>query len=322
MDIIQHFEQRKHELRKRIDANPSRDNALKLVKEYFADLHRDFTKTSNIHKSRQLNALLDVISFSLGAVDAVDETVKVAPVEYQYPQLEQSPEWMLAFGKLLQGSVILSLILLLFQVSPLWIALLLFLILFAGEKYLQALKNSTAPAFLLRGLLFLFRKKTKTSPSLASSGIPEKILPQVDVQLRVESQALLNYLIDSLSVIEKILNEHDEGQEVSLFEKEPQILEFFQEMFEAQYFNDGQWALKKVSGLAALLRKNGIDVKTFDPQCPNDTKHFDFEPSVDSSITDYLTIRPAFVKGEQTLLRGQVAEPFQSGDSLTTNGGR
>lgn len=306
MDILQHFEQEKARLRKQLEAQPDREHALRVTRGYLTNLHRDLAKQVPLHRARQLNALLDAVYFALSSVEAVDKTVKVAPVSI--PTSAGSPEWMITYGKGLQIAIVVLLLLVLVNVSPLWIALVSVLILFALEKYLQALKYRKKPSFFIRGILFLFRKKMAL-PASAARTSSDRMLPQVDVQLEVQSQAFLNYLADALSVAQKIIAEEEEQPEETLFEKEPQLLEFFQELFEAHYFNDGDWALKKIPGVTAFLRKHGIDVKTFDPQRQDDAKHFDFEPAIDSTMSDYLTIRPAFVKGEQTILRGQVAEP-------------
>ena len=309
MDILQHFEQEKPQLRRQLEAEPDREHALRVTRDYLTNLHRELAKNVPLHKARQLNALLDAVYFALSSVGAVDKTVKVAHISG--PASSGSPEWMITYGKGLQIAIVALLLLVLVNVSPLWIALVSVLILLALEKYLQALKYREKPSLFLRGIFFLFRKKIALPGSAAMRTSSDRMLPQVDVRLEVQSQAFLNYLADALRVVQKIVAEEEEQQEDTLFEKEPQLLEFFQELFEAHYFNDGDWALKKIPGVTAFLRKHGIDVKTFDPQQQDDAKHFDFEPAIDSSMSDYLTIRPAFVKGEQTILRGQVAEPAE-----------
>lgn len=308
MDILEHFEQEKPQLRKQLEAEPDRDHALRIVRDYLTTLHQEFAKSIPLHKARQLNALLDAIYFALGSVGAVDKCVKIAPLAVPPPAAV--PDWILVYGKGLQAAIIILLLFALFNASPLWIALISALILLALEKYLQALKYREKPSLFFRGIFFLFRKKIALPSSSPVQTIPDKFLPQVEVQLQVESQTFLNYLADALSVVQKIFAEQEEPQEDTLFEKEPQLLEFFQELFEAYYFNDGVWALKKIPSVTAFLRKHSIEVKTFDPHRPEDVRYFDIEPAIDAALKEHLTIRPAFVKGEQTILRGQAAEPL------------
>ncbi len=308
MDILEHFEQEKSQLRKQLEAEPDREQALRTVRDYFTALHREFAKNVSLHKARQLNALLDAIYFALGSVGAVNKRVKIAPPAV--PSHSNVPDWMFVYGKGLQAAIIILLLFALLNASPLWIALISALILLALEKYLQALKYQEQPSLFFRGLFFLFRKKIAFPAPSATQAVSDKLAPQVDVQIQVESQVFLNYLADALNVVQKIFAEQEEPQEDTLFEKEPQLLEFFQELFEAYYFNDGAWALKKIPNVTAFLRKHGIEVKTFDPHRSEDARYFDIEPAIGDALKEHLTIRPAFVKGEQTILRGQAAEPL------------
>jgi hypothetical protein len=45
---------------------------------------------------------------------------------------------------------------------------------------------------------------------------------------------------------------------------------------------------------------------------PSYREYFDFEPSIDPSTKDYVTITPALLKGERLLRRGRVIEPTYS----------
>ncbi|GAK58543.1 hypothetical protein U27_05517 [Candidatus Vecturithrix granuli] len=308
MDILQHFEQEKSQLRKQLEAEPDREHALRIVRDYFTSLHRELAKSVPLHKARQLNALLDAIYFALGSVGAVDKHVKIAPLAIPSPSAV--PDWMLTYGKGLQAAIIILLLFALFNASPLWIALISALILLALEKYLQSLKYQEKPSLFFRGIFFLFRKKIALPTPSSTQVVSDKLVPQVDVQLQVDSQAFLNYLADALSVVQKIFAGQEEQQEDTLFEKEPQLLAFFQELFEAYYFNDGAWALKKIPTVTAFLRKHDIEVTTFHPDRPEDTRYFDVEPAIDAALKEHITIRPAFVKGKQVILRGQAAEPL------------
>lgn len=308
MDILQHFDQEKTQLKKQLEAEPDREHALRIVRDYFTTLHRELAKSMPLPKARQLNVLLDAIYFALGSVGAVDKHVKIMPLTVPSPSAV--PDWMLVYGKGLQAAIIVLLLFALVNASPLWIALISALILLALEKYLQALKYQEKPSVFFRGIFFLFRKKIGFPAPSSMQAVSDKLASQVDVQLQVESQTFLNYLADALSIAQKLFAEQEEAREDTLFEKEPQLLEFFQELFEAYYFNDGAWALKKIPSITAFLWKHGIEVKTFNPDHPEDAQYFDVEPAIDATLKEPLTIRPAFVKGEQMILRGQAAEPL------------
>ena len=81
----------------------------------------------------------------------------------------------------------------------------------------------------------------------------------------------------------------------------------------ASFLNKPQMAGELVKLLPQILMSQGIRAQIYQPQEPdNYREYFDFEPSIDSSTKDYVTITPALLKGDRLLTRGRVIEPAYS----------
>ncbi len=151
MDILEHFEQEKSQLRKQLEAEPDREQALRTVRDYFTAVHREFAKNVSRHKARQLNALLDAIYFALGSVGSIKRVKTFLPA---VPLILMS-DWMFVY-KGLQAAIIILLLFALLNASPLWIALISALI-------LLALKISSGTE-ISRTTLFIFSRAFLSVP--------------------------------------------------------------------------------------------------------------------------------------------------------------
>ncbi len=302
--LKEHFDSAKSDLRKLMEATPNLENAMKLMNEYLSKVHRELSKSYNLKESRQLGYLLEIVRFSVGSIKAVDKMVSTFPVDYTAIQTKKTSTAFITFGKTVQFAVALTLLITLLSMDPTpWIPIFLCGIFIGIEAYLILFKSKDR--FFLSPLKRIFFQ------GAGKRNMPDHAVQQkVDVQLVMNIPSLLNHVADSFSLIDKLLDEKSQQKEVTFLEKEIEILKIFQDFFEAKYFNDPEWALKKVSSIHAILQNQGIMVKKFDPKSASDRNHFDFEPAVDPSIKDYVTISPALIKDERTLLRGKVAEPF------------
>jgi hypothetical protein len=193
-----------------------------------------------------------------------------------------------------QSALVLALLMTLLSLNPApWIPILLVVILLGTEIYLH-----------------VFDHRGSVSRKTFDSIMPDET-PKVDVRLKIAHvHAFLNCIADALSYADKALNEPASEKDGGFLEKETQLLKVFQDLFEAKAFHDGEWALKKIPNIQAILWEQGIVAKEFDPMDAADLLSFDIEPVADSSISSHVTIRPAFIKGKRVLLRGRVAEPF------------
>ncbi|MCU0534872.1 MAG: hypothetical protein MUD14_13355, partial [Hydrococcus sp. Prado102] len=75
------------------------------------------------------------------------------------------------------------------------------------------------------------------------------------------------------------------------------------------------WLLYNALHIIAQLSNVKIACITqiYQSQDPHSAReYFDFEPSIDPSTQDYVTITPALLKGDRLLRRGRVIEPAYS----------
>jgi len=301
-DLLTNFDNDKNELGNRIEAAPSIEEVVKLTDAYLSKLHRDMTGVYSLQKSRNSGYLLEIVRYAVRMLNTVDTVVHTAKSQPSDVQSGQTSKGFVMFGKAVQSAIILALLMALLSVSPApWIPILLVVILLGIEIYLHVFEwriRSVSRKFI--GV---------HTPLDISIPLPAK----VDVQLKITHvHAFLNCIADALSYADKALNEQTSEKEGGFLEKETQILKLFQDLFEAKAFHDGEWALKKIPHIQAILWEQGIVVKEFDPMDAADILLFDIEPGADPPISRHVTIRPAFIKGKRVLLRGRVAEPFSS----------
>jgi hypothetical protein len=72
-------------------------------------------------------------------------------------------------------------------------------------------------------------------------------------------------------------------------------------------------AIELTKLLPQILMEQGIRSQIYRPDdVHSGREYFDFEPSIDRSAKDYVTITPALLKGDRLLRRGRVIEPAYS----------
>ncbi len=299
MSLLEDFDKEKNELRKKIEIAPATDDVVTLMDSYLSRIHSDMGGI-NFQKSRNLGYLLEIVRYAVKTLVTVDKDIHHDNLQPERIQTESSSRHFVAFAKTVQFGICIALLVAFFSVAPVpWILVLLVIILMGIEIYLQVFNRKVGSKF-------------KKHPGFHKSHETLGFLPaRIDSKPKISRpQSFLNYFADSLSYVEKALNEQTPEKNGSYLEKEIQILRLFQDMFEAKTFNDGEWALKKVTQIQAILKENGIIVKEYDPAEPSDIHDFDVEPCADPSEKEYITIRPAFLRGKRVILRGRVAEPL------------
>ena len=301
-DLLTNFDSDKKELGNRIEAAPSIEAVVKLTDAYLSKLHGDMTQEYSLQKYRNSGYLLEIVRYAVRMLNTVEPVIQPSGFRPSDVQPGQTLKGFVVFGRAVQSAIMLAVLMALLSVNPApWIPILLVLILLGMEIYLHVLewRNRAASRHFYGA----------HSPLDVSSPQP----PKVDVQLKITHvHAFLNCIADALSYADKALNQQPSETDGGFIEKETQILKLFQDLFEAKAFHDGEWALKKVGHIQAILGERGIVVKEFDSMDVADSLVFDVEPGADPSISRHVTIRPAFIKGKRVLLRGRVAEPFSS----------
>ncbi len=72
---------------------------------------------------------------------------------------------------------------------------------------------------------------------------------------------------------------------------------------------------RQIERISTILKPYDIEVVVYQPnteQSKNAFPFFEFEPSLDLNLQEYVTLKPAFIKGDRVLLPGRVIEPVSS----------
>jgi hypothetical protein len=295
-NLLTDFDSDKIDLGKRIEAASGIEDVVKLTDGYLSGLHRSLSGVYPLQKARNAGYLLEILRYAVRTLNTVDKELLPAEFRPSESRTGHYPKRFTVFVKTVQLALILTLLMTLLSIaSTPWIPILLVLILLGTEVYLH-----------------IFAWRGSVSKKNSDCYLPDE-KPQFDVQLKIAHvHAYLNCIADALSYVDKAMDETASKKESGFLEKETQVLKLFQDLFEAKAFDDGEWALKKILNIQAILWKQEIAVKEFDPGDPADISIFDVEPGADPSIDRHVTIRPAFIKNNRVLLRGRVAAPFSS----------
>lgn len=294
-NLLTRFDRQKSELSRLIASASSVEEAVHVMDGYWMQLHRDMSQGLSFRQSRHAGWLLEILRYAIRTLTAVEKYVHPPPPRSSEKQGDPVSKQFLLFGGIVQAALILALMLTLLSAEKvLWVPVFLAVVLLGTEVYLH-------------GAAWWAHSRALSSVDSDQRGNP----PNIDVALKVgRIHTFMDCIADALIYVDKMLAEPALEKENGFLEKEPQILKLFQDLYEAKTFQDGEWALKKVNHIHAVLWEQGIVVKEFDPKDAADTAAFDIEPGCDPSITSYLTIRPAFLKNDRVLLAGRVAAPY------------
>jgi hypothetical protein len=139
--------------------------------------------------------------------------------------------------------------------------------------------------------------------------------------VRVDSKALLDHLADALGIIDRAVAEatgREQPNSPAQLEDLSELLDFLQDLLGDSILEEAQSTLKRTKTLPHILMTQGIEVTIYQPSSePRARQYFDFEPSLDRSLKNAITLPPAFIKDDRVLRRGRVLEP-----SLPTQGER
>ncbi|MGF1567283.1 MAG: hypothetical protein ACFCVD_04310 [Nodosilinea sp.] len=141
--------------------------------------------------------------------------------------------------------------------------------------------------------------------------------PTNSTGVTLDKKELLTYLEQTFEVIDQTVAEYGRLSEPveskARLEDHPEVLEFMQNLIGETLALETQLPLifkSKVKELSSILRKYGIRTQTYQENAPDAVKElFDFEPSLDPDLQNYVMAKPALTKGDQILLRGSVIEP-------------
>jgi len=283
------FNNERQSLQKDLQKATSIEQVVKLVQNKLDNLEKNYIGELSISQVRQVAFFLETLRQSIATLTAANE--KQPELPKKIINQPASPKSLILKG--LQGLVGLGIFGELFSLTPAapgaWMAILLTSVLVGVEVTLQLDKGNTD----------LEQPQKAIQPSL-----------QIDINVLLDNIAdalnTIDLAVASASTVKKSLDG-------SGIEESPELLNLLQRQMGASFLNKPQMALELTKLLPQILMEQGILVQMYRPeQEPSYREYFDFEPSIDPTSRDYITITPALLKGDRLLRRGRVIEPAYS----------
>jgi hypothetical protein len=154
-----------------------------------------------------------------------------------------------------------------------------------------------------------------------SSGLQALEAPQIIT--RVDSKVLLDNIADALNTIDRAVAQTEAVKKpldsTGGIVEIPELLNFLQMLIGTSSLENPEMTLELTKLLPQILMEQGIRVQVYRPNDEHSSRgYFDFEPPIDQSAKDYVTLAPALLKGEQVLRRGRVIEPQAYSSAIAT----
>ena len=288
------FGKERSELETEIDKATTLKQVIKLVQNRLDGIERNYIGELSVGQVRLVKFSLDTLRQSLATFTAANEPTVSFPsgqITNQAPRF--SPNSLIL--KLLQVLISISILVSLFSLTQdapgAWMAILLMSVLI-GLEALQFDKDN--------------QENRPGSPELTEA-------PQPLVQ--IDSKSFLDNLADALSNIDHAVAQAEIQKPLGIngIEEMPEILDFLQKLWSASFFENPQMTLELSKLIPQILTEQGIRVENYLPNNEHSREYFDFEPSIDRSAKDYVTLTPALLKGDRVIRRGRVIEPVYSG---------
>ena len=162
-------------------------------------------------------------------------------------------------------------------------------------------------------------QKSAENTNLAS--LPES--RQNEVKISIDIDRLLDHLYQAFQSIDITVSAYGAREEKAPlpgWENNLDLLEYLQELMADALDERTQLPTavrRRIEQATTILRRYGIQARVYQPSEEQDLgmeawSMFYFEPSLDPEITDYITLKHAFIKDNQVLLPGYVIEPASS----------
>ena len=291
------FGTERSELQTEINKATSLKQVSKVVQNRIDSLEKNYVGELSVTQVRLVKFFLETLRQSLSTLTAANE-IEISDVEPQLvtQAVKSSPNNFIL--KLLQAIVSIGILVSLFSLTKTnlqaWMPILLMSVLLGLEAALHFDKSDRV-----------------TSPVPA-------IDPQLPVQ--VDSTVLLDNLAEALNTIDLAVASVEEVNKPlasSGLEDLTEILDILQRLMGASFLQNPLMALELVKLIPQILMKQGIRVQSY--QLSNEEQslreYFEFEPSIDATAKDYITVTPALLKGDRLLRRGRVIEPVDAKDN-------
>lgn len=302
------FDEGRSELQQQIEKATNREQLVKLLQDRFDDLEKVYIGDLSVAQARLAASFSDTLQQFVVILTAVNETrvSEPRPAEDVVPPT-RFPEISFML-RLLQALVCIGVFVSLFSLTPIaWVAILLMFLVVGLEVAIQRNNNQFSKSALLGSMFTSLQGNFRKPAEYTWPVKPPKYT------LQVNSKLLLDNLANALNTIDHAVAQIEEERPPlpqTELEKLQELLDLLQNLIGDSLLEDAQTTLKRTKALPDILMNQGIRVVIYQPNSEwSSREYFDFEPSIDQSATDYLTLSPALLKGDRVLRRGRVIEP-------------
>ena len=290
MKLSKIFSKERGEIEKEISKATSLNRVTEVVQDRLGDLEKIYIGGKlTVAQVRLASSFLETLRQSI-AVTTTSERVLDPKPQSVVDRVIYSPNSLIL--KVLQALIclgILSSLVPLTQTAPgAWMTILLTSLLVGIEVVIQ-------------------RDKDKPDSTPLVDEAPQTTAVPVD------SKVLLDNIAEALDTIDLAVASAGEGKkplDASGIEELPELLNFLQRLMGASVLEKPQMMIQLSKLLPQILLEQGIRSQIYQPNAgQSDREYFDFEPSIDRSAKEYLTITPALLKGDRLIRKGRVIEP-------------
>ena len=293
--LLELFTKERNSLEREIEKANSPEQVVKLVQNKLDSLERNYIGELSVSQIRLVSFFMETLRQSLATLTAASEK-RVSQPDGKNINSNTAPGPKSLILKGIQGLIGLGIFGELFSLTPIapgaWMAILLTSVLVGVEVTLQ-----------------LDKGKSENSLDEQRREAPKPMI-------QVDSKVFLDNLADALNTIDLAVASASpvkKSLDATGIEELPELLNLLQRQMGASFLGKPQMALELTKLLPQILMEQGIRVQMYRPnEQPSYREYFDFEPSIDPSTKDYVTITPALLKGERLLRRGRVIEPTYS----------
>lgn len=291
------FNKERSEVHTEIDKATSLEQVVKLIQTRLDDLERSYVGELSVAQVRLASFFLETLRQSLATITAASEmrVEKSESGQIINQATRFSPKSLIL--KLLQGLICVGILGASFSLTR-----------SAPEAWMVILLIS-----LLVGLEVTLQLDKENHENSLDYPVHREAL---QLTAGIDSKVLLDNLADALNTIDRAIAQAEEVKkplDSSGIEELPELLNFLQRLMGASFLEKPQMALQLSKLLPQILMEQGIRSQIY--QADDDRsyrEYFDFEPSIDRSAKEYVTITPALFKGDRLLRRGRVIEPAYS----------
>jgi len=288
------FTSERNELETEMGKATNLKQVVQLVQNRLDNLEKSYIGELSVTQVRLVKFFLDTLRQSLGTVSTADEaTILPQSVEQIINQTKRSSpnKWLLKALEVPIGiGIFTSLFSLTDDTAGVWMPILLMSVLVGLEVAQLFEKNQS-------------ENKVYLTESLAA----------LQPTIQIDSKFFLDNLADILGTIDRAVAQVSEAKKPlgsGGIEEMPEMLDFLQKLWGASFLGNPYMALEISKMVPQIFLDQGIFVQNY---LPNDQRSprefFDFEPSIDRSAKEYVTLTPALLKGDKLLRKGRVIEP-------------